>query len=142
MITISTKTAILVISSFAALCIAGVLMLSGLPRTSHWEHYRSTYPEKAIQANLREIVFAATDYMRYNDVSEARYKNMVGTSAFLKKAIEPVLGEDYDSICLRSQDTKLEVVTKHGTPVSITFRPLTGRSLPARPEPVVSDPNA
>ena len=133
--TISTKTAVLTILSFTALCVAVVLLASKLPRTSHWDRYRTAYPEKAIQANLREVVFAATDYMRRHGVSEARYEDLVGASIFLDKPIEPVLGEDYNSICLTNQDTKLEVLTRDGTPVRIDFKPLAVSGIGPLPEP-------
>ncbi len=122
--TISTKTAIVVIVSFAGLCTALVFAASKLPKTSHWERYRIEYPEKAIQANLRKIVFAAQYHMRSNRVDEARYKDMIGTGIFLDKPIEPILGEDYSTICVTGKDTKIEVVTKDGKTISIEFDPL------------------
>jgi len=122
--TISNRTAFVVIVSFAALCGVFVFSASKWPRTSHWKQYQRQYPEKAIRANLRKINFAAKDYMRSHRVDKAPYPDMVGKSLFLNKPIEPILGEDYNTICVTGQDTRIEVVTKDGRTIFITFDPL------------------
>lgn len=139
--TIGNKTAIVVIVSFTALCAVVVLAVSRLPRTSHWQRYRQEYPEKAIRANLREVLFAAQGYMREHGVNEARYKDMVGNAIFLDEPIEPILGEDYNTLCVTGQDARIEVVTKDGKTIGIDFEPL-GRYTAGPPTiPDLADPN-
>lgn len=142
--TISNRTAFVVIVSFAALCAVIVFAASNRPRTSQWKLYQKQYPEKAIRANLRKVIFAAKGYMRSHRVDKAPYPDMVGKTLFLDKPIEPILGEDYNTICVTGQDTRIEVVTKDGRTIFITFDPLgTFTAGPAMmPMPPRAEPNS
>ena len=53
--TIRTRTGIIVIVSFAIIAFSLSYLLSMLPGRSEWERFRAEHPEKAIQANLRQV---------------------------------------------------------------------------------------
>lgn len=119
--TIRTRTGILVIVSFAIIAFSLSFLLSKLPTASHWQRYRNEYPEKAIQANLKQVVMAASFYLRSRGVNEVTYEDLLRDGELMEQPIEPVLGEDYRTIRLSPGDTKVEVVTKDGKTITYEF---------------------
>ncbi len=119
--TIPTRTGMIVIVSFAIIAFSLSFLLSKLPGRSEWERYRTQYPEKAIQANLRQVVMAGSAYLRSNRVPEVTYEDLLRDGRFLERAVDPVLGEDYRTIRLSSRDTKVAVVTKDGRTITYEF---------------------
>lgn len=119
--TIPTRTGIIVIVSFAIIAFSVSFLLSKLPGRSEWERYRTQYPEKAIQANLRQVVMAGSAYLRSNRVPEVTYEELLRDGRFLEHAVDSVLGEDYRTIRLSSKDTKVAVVTKDGRTITYEF---------------------
>jgi hypothetical protein len=118
---IRTKTGILVIVSFAMIAFSLSFILSRLPGDSHWQRYRAEHPEKAIQANLRQVVLAATFYLRRHDVNEVTYEDLLHSGELIEQPIKPVQGEDYHTIRLSRTDTKVEVVTRDGKTITYEF---------------------
>lgn len=119
--TIRTRTGIIVIVSFAIIAFSLSFLLSTLPGRSEWERYRKQYPEKAIQANLKQVVMAGSAYLRSNRVPEVTYEDLLRDGRFLEQAVDPVLGEDYRTIRLSLKDTKVAVVTKDGKTITYEF---------------------
>jgi len=131
--TIPTRTGIIVIVSFAIIAFSVSFLLSKLPGRSEWERYRTQYPEKAIQANLRQVVMAGSAYLRSNRVPEVTYEELLRDGRFLEHAVDPVLGEDYRTIRLSSKDTKVAVVTKDGRTVTYEFGTLSAGGIDPGP---------
>ncbi len=119
--TIRTKTGVLVIVSFAVIAFSGSFLFWKLPRRSEWDRYRAEYPEKAIRANLKQVVLAAGVYLRSRNVDEVTYDELLKVGQIISKPIDPVLGEDYHTIRLSRSDTKVEVVTKDGKTITYEF---------------------
>jgi hypothetical protein len=119
--TIRTRTGILVIVSFAVIAFSLSFLLSKLPRDSQWQRYRTEYPEKAIRANLKQVVLAASAYLMRHDISEVTYGELLRAGQLIERPIEPVLGEDYHAIRLSRADTKVSVVTKDGRTITYEF---------------------
>jgi hypothetical protein len=119
--TIRTKTGVLVIVAFAVIAFSGSFLLSKLPRRSEWERYRTVYPEKAIRANLKQVVLAGGVYLRSHSVDEVTYDELLKVGQLISKPIDPVLGEDYRTIRLSRSDTKVEVVTEDGRTITYEF---------------------
>lgn len=119
--TIPTRTGILLIVSFAIIAFSGSFLLSKLPRDNQWQRYRSEHPEKAIRANLKQVVLAASMYLRSRDTNEVTYEDLLRAGRLIESPIEPVLGEDYRTIRLSRADTKVQVVTKDGRTIIYEF---------------------
>ncbi|HNY78799.1 MAG: hypothetical protein RBS72_14535 [Sedimentisphaerales bacterium] len=119
--TIRTRTGIIVIVSFAIIAFSLSYLLSMLPGRSEWERFRAEHPEKAIQANLRQVVMAGGAYLRSHRVPEVTYEDLLRDGEFLSRPVDPVLGEDYRTIRLSSKDTKVAVVTKDGRTITYEF---------------------
>lgn len=118
---IRTKTSILVIVSFAVIAFSLSFILSKMPGDSHWQRYRAEHPEKAIQANLKQVVLAAAVFLRDRGVNEVTYEDLLRNGQLIEQPIEPVLGENYHTIRLSPTDTKIEVVTKDGKTITYEF---------------------
>ena len=131
--TIRTRTGIIVIVSFAIIAFSLSFLLSTLPRRSEWERFRAEHPEKAIQANLKQVVMAGGAYLRSNRVPEVTYEDLLRDGKFLSRPVDPVLGEDYHTIRLSSKDTKVAVVTKDGRTIMYEFGTLSGGGIDLGP---------
>ncbi|MDY0356068.1 MAG: hypothetical protein RBR19_09340 [Sedimentisphaerales bacterium] len=119
--TISTRAGILIIVSFAMIALGLSFLLSHLPRRSEWERYRIEYPEKAIQANLRQVALAAAVYLRSHNDEAVTYADLLRDGQVIDRPIKPVLGEDYRTVRLSRTASEVEITTKDGRTITCRF---------------------
>jgi len=119
--TISTRTGILVIVSFAVIAFGLSYLLSHLPRQSEWERYRIEYPERAIHANLRQVALAAAVYLRSHNDEAVTYADLLRDGQVIDRPIKPVLGEDYSTVRLSRTASDVEITTKDGRTITCRF---------------------
>lgn len=118
---IRTRTGILIILAFTIMAFSLSFGLSRWAPKSEWHRFRIEYPERAIRANLRQVVLAASVYLRSHHAEKVTYTDLLQNGQIIDRPIDPVLGEDYHTICLSRTDTKVEVVTKDGRTVTCEF---------------------
>jgi type II secretory pathway pseudopilin PulG len=65
---------------------------------------------RAVTNNLRQISFAASQYMLNNGATQAGYTDLIGTSTDnYVRSVSPVAGEDYSSIMVAQTATQVSI---------------------------------
>jgi len=79
-------------------------------------HSRALYRASAVPNNLRQLYFAAHQYMHDGQINSCTYTDLAGVGpSYPINAIYPVGGEDYTKLVITQTMTQLTISTADGT---------------------------
>ena len=99
--------------------IIGLLAAMAIPA---FTRVRTVARQKAITNNLRQIAFAAHQYMLENGVSQVDETQLAGTdTTYYLRPIQPVVGEDYTDISVNTNTLLITISENDGVGTIVTF---------------------
>ncbi|PXA03729.1 hypothetical protein DDZ13_10565 [Coraliomargarita sinensis] len=76
--------------------------------------------EKAVTNNLRQIASAADQYFLEEGKAEVTIEDLVGPGKYIR-SLEPVAGESYEGMVIKTTDTEISVTLGNGEIIAIDF---------------------
>ncbi|MGB0744176.1 MAG: hypothetical protein ACPGSB_06590 [Opitutales bacterium] len=110
----STKQAVMI---FPAAVGGGLAAAMAIPA---FQKVRETSQEKTVMNNLRQIASAADQYFLEEGKTEVKIEDLIGPDKYIR-SLEPVAGESYEGIIIKTSDKEISVTLGSGEVISIDF---------------------